>query len=145
MAPNVVAANAGNGDELDLHFDQFSEELGRQPCARPTNGLLSPLRRMDATLVAADSGYGDGLIYASTNAGVAWAPTTAPVEYWTSVASSADGSKLAASGYPGGIYTWQSLPVLNIASSRRETFHFVASFVFGGGICAASEFRSGND
>lgn len=41
----------------------------------------------------------------------------APIEYWTSVASSSDGSKLAATASPGGIYTWQSSPVLSILPS----------------------------
>ncbi|HEY3856538.1 MAG TPA: hypothetical protein VGO67_19305 [Verrucomicrobiae bacterium] len=31
------------------------------------------------------------------------------------MASSADGSRQAALGYPDGIYTWQSVPVLNIS------------------------------
>jgi hypothetical protein len=49
------------------------------------------------TLVAADSGYGDGLIYISTNSGGSLGrPTIAPVNQWTSVASSADGAKLVA-------------------------------------------------
>jgi hypothetical protein len=68
-------------------------------------------------LVAVDSGYGDGLIYSSTNSGLAWTATTAPVGYWTSVSSSADGSKVAAASYPGGIYTWQSIPALSIMLS----------------------------
>jgi hypothetical protein len=53
----------------------------------------------------------------STNSGGDWTATSAPVEYWTCIASSADGSKLTATSYPGGIYTWQSLPMLNIAPS----------------------------
>jgi hypothetical protein len=84
----------------------------------PSDFWASIASSADGThLVAADSGYGDGLIYASTNAGLAWTATTAPVGYWTSVSSSADGSKLAAAGYPGGIYTWQSVPVLSIVPS----------------------------
>lgn len=40
-----------------------------------------------------------GRIYASTNGGATWYPTDAPQQYWRSVTTSADGSKLAAVGY----------------------------------------------
>jgi len=51
-------------------------------------------------LVAAVNG---GLIYTSTNSGVAWMPTTAPSNAWASVACSADGSKvIAAASYDYG-------------------------------------------
>jgi hypothetical protein len=73
-------------------------------------------------LVAADSGYGDGLIYVSTNYGGSWAPSTAPVNYWTSVACSSDGSRLAAMAYPGGVYTWESIPALNVRQSGGNLF-----------------------
>jgi hypothetical protein len=41
-------------------------------------------------------GYSQSGIYISTNSGVTWAQTTAPTNNWTSVASSADGTKLVA-------------------------------------------------
>jgi hypothetical protein len=50
----------------------------------------------------------------STNAGATWAPANAPGQYWTSVASSADGTRLVAAAQPyannyfnvaGGIFT----------------------------------------
>jgi photosystem II stability/assembly factor-like uncharacterized protein len=45
-------------------------------------------------------------IYITTNAGVTWQQSTAPLtnDYWSSVASSADGGKLAASSSTG-VYT----------------------------------------
>jgi hypothetical protein len=51
----------------------------------------------------------NGGIYASTNFGITWTPTTAPTEYWVGLASSADGTKLVAASYsifakPGVIY-----------------------------------------
>ena len=48
-----------------------------------------------------------GPIYTSTNSGADWTTTSAPIQYWESVASSADGVKLiAAAGTDiGGIYT----------------------------------------
>ena len=39
---------------------------------------------------------GDGGVYASTNSGVTWTRTTAPANNWSSVTSSADGTKLVA-------------------------------------------------
>ena len=51
-----------------------------------------------------------GLIYVSTNGGLNWSATTAPSTNWHSIASSADGSRLAATvnttsaGVPGAIY-----------------------------------------
>lgn len=52
------------------------------------------------------SAYG-GLIYTSTNSGVSWITNDVPVTNWNCVASSADGTRLAAvfDGSPGGIYT----------------------------------------
>jgi len=44
-----------------------------------------------------------GPIYLSTNSGSTWTQTTAPLATWVSVASSADGTKLAALNY-GGVY-----------------------------------------
>jgi hypothetical protein len=45
-----------------------------------------------------------GSIYTSTNSGLSWAQTSAPDQFWVSVASSADGTKLVAAGGTG-IYT----------------------------------------
>jgi hypothetical protein len=46
-----------------------------------------------------------GGIYTSTNSGQTWVSNNLPVVSWTSVASSADGNKLAATINGGGIYT----------------------------------------
>jgi hypothetical protein len=47
-----------------------------------------------------------GGIYTSVNSGRNWAQTSAPsTNNWTSIASSSDGSKLAALMFEGGIYT----------------------------------------
>jgi hypothetical protein len=43
---------------------------------------------------------GDGLIYISPDAGATWTPAKAPTNNWTSVASSADGSRLVAAAAP---------------------------------------------
>jgi uncharacterized repeat protein (TIGR03803 family) len=64
----------------------------------------------------------NGSIYTSTNFGTTWTQNTAPGSDWNAIASSADGSFMAASvGYPGtgGIYTFNSTPapVLGLQSS----------------------------
>jgi hypothetical protein len=64
-------------------------------------------------LMIADSTY-PGYIYTSTNTGTTWITNNAPSAYWKSVASSADGSKLAAADYNGLIYTWQSSTALGV-------------------------------
>jgi photosystem II stability/assembly factor-like uncharacterized protein len=46
-----------------------------------------------------------GPIYTSTDSGLAWRQTTAPIGIWEAVASSADGNKLAAVLQYGKIYT----------------------------------------
>ncbi len=46
------------------------------------------------------------VIYLSTDSGVSWHPSSAPSQNWTALASSADGSKLAAvSSFPNSIFT----------------------------------------
>ncbi len=59
----------------------------------------------DGTHLAAGI-YFDGGIYASTNAGLSWTQTSAPTNAeWGSIASSSDGTKLAAVVEGGGIWT----------------------------------------
>ena len=55
-----------------------------------------------------------GPIYTSCDFGVTWTANNAPTTYWYSVASSADGSKLAAVVCGGGIYIWQYTPILSV-------------------------------
>jgi hypothetical protein len=45
-----------------------------------------------------------GLIYTSTNGGTTWHPTTSPATSWYAIASSTDGSRLAAAVFGGAIY-----------------------------------------
>src|SRR5207245_2152891 len=52
--------------------------------------------------------YTDGLIYTSTNSGVSWTKTAAPINGWSAVASSADGVRLVAADSASGdglVYT----------------------------------------
>jgi photosystem II stability/assembly factor-like uncharacterized protein len=112
----LIAANAGLGD----NFIYISTDSGAtwNPTTAPSNQWASVASSTNGSrLIAADSGNGDGLIYVSTDSGQSWTPTAAPVEYWTAVACSADGSILTATADPGGIYTWQSIPILNLVQS----------------------------
>jgi hypothetical protein len=52
----------------------------------------------------------NGPIYTSTNWGATWVSNSVPVQYWISVASSADGRKLVAVVNGGGIWTSQTTP-----------------------------------
>jgi len=77
-----------------------------------TKYWISVASSADGTRLVAGS-YSGG-IYVSTDAGVNWTDTHAPVANWRSVASSADGSRLVAAAEEpydtSGIYTWQSGP-----------------------------------
>jgi len=97
-----------------------------------------------------------GGIYTSTNSGSTWAKTTAPHEIWLSVASSADGTVLAAAGWPvtyaGGVVynstnsgaTWRSnsFPYnwVALASSADGSHLAVAAGGNGGPIYTTSDF-----
>jgi len=76
-------------------------------------------------LVAVGGLTPNGGIYISTNAGVNWTVTSAPSENWCSIASSADGTKLAAVLYPGGIWTAQ-------ATIQMTTTPGTAGYLAGG-------------
>jgi hypothetical protein len=80
----------------------------------PSNDWVSVVSSADGSKLAAAGGlanggnrnfYGDGLIYVSTNLGVDWMQTSAPTNTWSGVASSADGTKLAATASGDFIYT----------------------------------------
>jgi len=60
-----------------------------------------------------------GPIYTSTNSGLTWASNNAPVLYWTSVASSADGGLLVAAN-EAGIWTSQTPPSPSINVSPTD-------------------------
>ncbi len=75
-----------------------------------------------------------GPIYTSTNSGATWVSNSVPAQYWTSVASSADGNKLVAVVTGGGIWTSQSTPELQLnikpASNNLALFWIVPSTNF---------------
>ena len=76
------------------------------------------------------SQYGLGDIIASMDAGVTWTATDAPLMYWTSIASSADGNRLAGAaawnprplvgGTPGGIGTSQTPPAPALSLTQSD-------------------------
>jgi len=97
----------------------------------------------DGSLMAAGIGGNGGPIYTSTNFGAAWTSNSLPRQVWAALASSADGSRLIAAGYPA-IYistnsgtTWVSnnTPRLSwrAVASSADGCALVAG-VYGGGI-----------
>jgi WD40 repeat protein len=72
--------------------------------------------------------YPPGVIHMSTNSGVTWTTTAAISNAVTALGSSADGNRLVAVTYDGGIYTWQTTPtpVLSITPSGSN---FVLSWI----------------
>jgi hypothetical protein len=80
------------------------------------------------TLVAAGYGLGgycgspvSALIYISTNAGGSWTQTTAPSNYWSSVACSTDGTKLVAASFYDLIYNSPEAEVTWTPASAPST------------------------
>jgi hypothetical protein len=70
------------------------------------NSLASVALSADGTKAVAVDGslwglINSGGIYTSTNSGMTWSQTTAPIEPWSSVTSSADGTVLAATAWDG--------------------------------------------
>lgn len=94
----------------------------------------------DGQKAVAVDGYGGshGGIYTSTNSGINWSQTTAPIEPWTSVASSADGTFLVAAAYDTGpptipvyVSTNSGMTWLPIASPTNMNPTCVAASVDG--------------
>jgi len=108
----------------------------------PATNWIALASSADASMLVAVAGgshnvqnpFLKGPIYTSTNSGATWTSNNVPVQYWTCVASSADGHKLvaAAAGDPstntpgetvgGGIWISQSTPApqLNIATANTN-------------------------
>lgn len=83
-------------------------------------------------MVAAANNY-LSRIYTSTNSGATWLTNNTPTANWSSVASSADGSKLVATMYNGLIYTWQYKPILCLSSFQTNLVASWASSLFATG------------
>jgi hypothetical protein len=108
--------------------------------------VLSRRARSDAPYLAGIRNPPCGSIIISTNSGGSWTRSSAPGGYWTGIASSADGTKLAAlqlggiytSTNSGGTWTATSAPNLDwfaIAASADATkLAAVAQGVNGSGI-----------
>src|SRR5206468_1856687 len=76
-----------------------------------------------------------GSIHVSTDSGATWTDSGAPISTWTSVAFSADGNKLVAVAYGGGIYTWQttSASTFRITGIAKEGNNVRITWVTGPG------------
>jgi hypothetical protein len=65
-----------------------------------------------------------GLIYTSADSGTTWTSNTAPALSWNSVASSADGTRLFALVFGGGIWRSQTTPAPQLhATSSSGNVH----------------------
>jgi hypothetical protein len=131
----VSIASSADGAELAAICGQLifvSTNVGVtwvQTSAPRTNWISIASSADGSKLVAAATGFDvikrsvvNGPIYTSTNSGMTWVSNSVPAQYWTSVASSADGNELAAVVFGGGIWVSQSTPApqLNIATSNTN-------------------------
>src|SRR5438034_130406 len=99
---------AGSGAAFIIPTASFAQDWTQTPA--PIMNWSSIACSADGTKLVAAAGGAvvfmssapSGRIYTSADSGSTWTATTAPNIDWTSVASSADGTKLAALPYTGG-------------------------------------------
>ena len=92
------------GGAIYISMDSGITWTGRSGARNGDEGWVSVASSADGTRLVAASDWWDGTvwngtIYTSTNSGTAWVPTSAPTPpqaLWSSVACSADGTKLVA-------------------------------------------------
>jgi formylglycine-generating enzyme required for sulfatase activity len=104
----------------------------------PSEEWQSIASSSDGTKLAAVVYYGG--IYASTDAGVTWTQTSAPIaKDWISIASSSNGTKLAAVNVDGGIYTSTNTGLTwNQTGAPSELWYAIASSSDGTELAAAA-------
>src|SRR5205814_872554 len=116
----LVAASGGGGDFAGRIYLSTDSGVTWAVATAPTTNWVSVACSADGNHLVALVGKVDlqcsgsfyspgGPIYISTNSGANWMPSSAPTTNWTSVASSADGTKLVAAaggldGPAGAIY-----------------------------------------
>jgi len=121
MASSISASNAtlngtvnpGNG--VTTAFYQFGLDTNYGDI-----GGFTVLSATSATLTF--SGFVISVL--TGTAGTQWTQSNAPSEYWNSIASSADGTRLAAVVYGGGIYTSTDGGVAWTQSSAPSTYWY---------------------
>ena len=160
---SAVASSADGSRLLALEYDKSPAFIGSSTNAGGTwqsNNVAAAqywwavASAADGVKLAAVAGLGElsiystGSVYTSTDSGATWRSNNAPVIKWSSIASSADGTRLVAAAHGGGIYhsmdsgtTWvtNNAPVTNWISvaSSADGARLVA-LVYGGGIYTAS-------
>ena len=88
--------------------------------------LSLPSVAFASVALAADGRKMAGVFYSgnftSTNSGLTWISNALPFKVWSSVTSSADGSRMVATAQNKGIYTWQETPTtqLNFVTSNNN-------------------------
>ena len=103
-----------------------------QTSAPNTNWWQSIASSSDGTKLAAAVYATGGGIYTSTNAGLTWTQTSAPGQGWFSIASSANGTQLAAVVWGGGVYTSTNTGATwTLTSAPGEYWHAIASSANG--------------
>jgi hypothetical protein len=107
----------------------------------PANTWTSIASSADGTRLVA--GTQNSWLYTSTNSGSTWT-ISGPIAYWSSVASSADGKKLVAAVNGGGVYVWESSPLLTSASSGGTLRLSWPSFWKGTGLQQNSDLSATN-
>lgn len=118
----ISTASPASGDNLTFAYGSVnpgpifvstdSGEHSRQITnsgAVANNGDIALSAEENRAVLVTDSLSG-GTIFTSSDSCLTWSQADAPITNWVSVASSADGCKLAAVVNGGGIYTWQTTP-----------------------------------
>jgi hypothetical protein len=154
-----AVAMAADGSKLLVattsgHIDSSSPLPSTwKPSASPSDMIWSALACSSngTMIVAASLGAAtnaaseNGPIYTSTDSGATWVLNRAPERPWVALASSADGSKLAAASYsvlsdPGAIYTSSDSGASWMPSNAPAApWRCLASSADGGKLFAASE------
>jgi hypothetical protein len=115
-----------------------------QPTVPGTNTFFKAASSADGTKLVAVSGGAPSLsgpIYISTNSGVTWTSTASPQRNWLSVASSANGNKLAAIG-DGSIYVSVDSGATWTPAGAGSSYYSIATSTDGATIIAGTLYGS---
>ena len=109
----LAAAGRGSRAQLGPFFTSTNAGAAWIQANVPNNAWTSVASSADGTKLVAVSETAAtpappiiyGQIYTSTNSGLAWTLSTAPGNWWISVSSSVDGTKLVAGGWQSPIFS----------------------------------------
>ena len=141
VASSADGSQAGRDRQQrpDLYFHGFRRHLDRAEFATITGQLTSVASSSDGSRLAVTAGgstAASGNIFTSSDSGATWTqPAGAPTVSWADIASSADGSQLAAVVYGGNIYI----------SSQSSTTTGTAGYLIGPQHSAIELIYAGNN